>query len=137
MARKPFCPRFFPEKVECIGDDCALYVSVMGMNPNTGEEGLKHGCADAWKTTLLIEQSRTQRGTTQAIESFRNEIVKAMSGVMLLGELKKRLIEAKAQGKLEEVVEGLKRDSIPAETVENPHLSEEEKKQIEDVEVTE
>ena len=132
MAGKPYCPRFFPEMKECIGDDCALYVSLMGMNPNTGEEGLKHGCADAWKTTLMVEQSRATRGTTQALESFRNEILKVMSGVMLLGELKKRLTDAKDQGKLEEAVSQLKEMSIPAETV-DPGSPED----IKDAEVTE
>lgn len=137
MPNKPFCPRFFPEMKECIGDDCAIYVSVMGKNPNTGEEGLKHGCADAWKTTLMIEQSRTQRGTTKAIESFRNEIIKAVKGILLLGELKNRLADAKDMGKLEEAVGQIQKDSIPGEVVENPFLSEKQKQEIEDVEVTE
>lgn len=131
MAGRPFCPRFFPKKAECLGEDCAWYIGIMGKNPNTGEEGLKHGCAVAWEPTLMIEQSRTNRGISGALESFRNEIVKAISGVIMLGQLKAKMLNAKEQGKLEEKIDQLEKgsesitiDSDPVEKIEDAEVTE-------------
>lgn len=57
--------------------ECAWYIQIMGVNPNTGEETNDKGCAMAWLPVLLVENSRQQRGTGAAIESFRNEMVRA------------------------------------------------------------
>lgn len=35
------------------------------------------GCAQAWLPVLMIENSQQQRQTGAAVESFRNEMVKA------------------------------------------------------------
>ena len=61
----------------CKEFDCAWYMKVRGMNPNTGAEVDEHGCAMAWMPMLLIENSQQQRQTGAAVESFRNEMVKA------------------------------------------------------------
>ena len=57
--------------------DCAWFMKVRGTNPNTGEEIDDFGCAMAWMPVLLIENSQQQRQTGAAVESFRNEMVKA------------------------------------------------------------
>jgi len=57
--------------------DCAWFMKVRGNNPNTGEEIDDYGCAIAWMPVLMIENSQQQRQTGSAVESFRNEMVKA------------------------------------------------------------
>lgn len=48
-----------------------------GHNPNTGKDVDEWSCAVAWLPVLLIENSQQQRSTGAAVESFRNEMVKA------------------------------------------------------------
>lgn len=57
--------------------DCAWFMKVRGANPNTGEEIDDYGCSIAWMPVLMIENSQQQRQTGAAVESFRNEMVKA------------------------------------------------------------
>ncbi len=57
--------------------DCAWFIQVRGRNPNTGEEVDEWACSMAWMPMLTIENSQQQRQTGAAIESFRNEMVKA------------------------------------------------------------
>lgn len=57
--------------------DCAWFMQVRGHNPNTGAEVDEWACSMAWLPILLIENSQQQRGTGAAVESFRNEMVKA------------------------------------------------------------
>ena len=57
--------------------ECAWFMKVRGNNPNTGEEIDDYGCSMAWMPVLLIENSQQQRQTGAAVESFRNEMVKA------------------------------------------------------------
>jgi hypothetical protein len=57
--------------------ECAWFMKVRGNNPNTGEEIDDYGCAIAWMPVLMIENSQQQRQTGAAVESFRNEMVKA------------------------------------------------------------
>lgn len=57
--------------------DCAWFTQVRGTNPNTGKEVDEWACAVAWLPVLLIENSQQQRQTGAAVESFRNEMVKA------------------------------------------------------------
>jgi hypothetical protein len=52
-------------------------VKLAGQNPQTGEQVDERGCAMMWLPVLLVENSRVSRGTSAAIESFRNEMVKA------------------------------------------------------------
>ena len=61
----------------CREHNCAWYMQVRGSNPNTGEEMDHWGCAMAWLPILTIENSQQQRQTGAAVESFRNEMVKA------------------------------------------------------------
>lgn len=52
-------------------------MKIRGNNPNTGEEVDEYGCSMAWMPMLMIENSQQQRSTGAAVESFRNEMVKA------------------------------------------------------------
>ena len=58
---------------------CAWFVKLAGVNPTTGETVDEHGCAMSWLPVLLVENSKQQRSTGAAVESFRNEMVKANS----------------------------------------------------------
>jgi hypothetical protein len=76
MQLKPgdFCPLL---KKDCVGIKCSWFTQVRGTNPNTGQEIDEWNCAITWLPVLLIENSQQQRQTGSAIESFRNEMVKA------------------------------------------------------------
>ena len=50
---------------------------MIGKNPNTGQDVSEWNCAVSWLPMLLIEGSQQTRQTGSAIESFRNEMVKA------------------------------------------------------------
>jgi len=57
--------------------DCAWFLKLRGTNPNTGDDIDDWGCSIAWMPMLLIENSQMSRQTGAAVESFRNEMVKA------------------------------------------------------------
>lgn len=73
------CP--LGSKCEEIKDDtihrCAWFITLAGQNPQTGESMDEKGCAMSWLPILLVENSRVSRGTSAAVESFRNEMVKS------------------------------------------------------------
>ena len=69
-----FCPLI---KKSCIGLQCAWMTRVQGFDTNTGNQVDEYQCAVAWMPLLLIENSGQQRQTGAAVESFRNEMVKA------------------------------------------------------------
>lgn len=56
---------------------CRFWVNVIGKDPQTGKEINNGDCAMAWTPILMIENSKVNRETGSAIESFRNEMVKA------------------------------------------------------------
>lgn len=91
MQVKPgiFCPLI---KGDCKQMGCSWFTQVRGMNPNTGKEVDEWGCAITWLPVLLIENSQQQRQTAAAVESFRNEMVKAnkVNQQILLAELDRR-----------------------------------------------
>lgn len=98
MELKPgnFCPLI---KEDCVGLKCSWFTQVRGTNPNTGKEVDEWACAMAWMPIMLIENSQQQRQTGAAVESFRNEMVRAneTSNQVLLraAEMSKNLIEVK------------------------------------------
>lgn len=53
------------------------HVGIEGQHPQTGEMVKEMGCAIAYNAILLLENSRQQRDTAAAIESFRNETMVA------------------------------------------------------------
>lgn len=88
LAPKSGCPLdgFQP----CRQLDCAWFMQVRGTHPNTGQEVDEWACAVAWLPVLLIENSQQQRQTGAAVESFRNEMVRA-------NEASQRILLATAQ----------------------------------------
>ena len=54
---------------------CMWYTKVMGYDVNTGKEVDEWACAITWMPRMQIETSATNRGVSQAIESFRNETI--------------------------------------------------------------
>jgi hypothetical protein len=89
ISSKPNCPlnNFEP----CRELECAWFTQIRGHNPNTGAEIDDWGCAISWMPILMIENSQQQRSTGAAVESFRNEMVKANS--MLLETETTRLMK--------------------------------------------
>jgi len=74
LESKNLCPlnNFNP----CRQLDCAWFMKVSGQHPQTGETIDEHGCSMGWIPILLIENSKQQKSTSVAVESFRNEMVK-------------------------------------------------------------
>lgn len=63
---------------------CAWFVKLAGRNPVTGEEKDEQGCGMSWLPILLIENAMTNRGTSAAVESLRNEVVAVQGRPTLL-----------------------------------------------------
>lgn len=57
--------------------DCAWFVQMRGSDPNSGKEVDEYACGVAWLPMLLVENAMQGRQTGAAVESFRNEMVKA------------------------------------------------------------
>jgi hypothetical protein len=57
--------------------DCPKFVTIRGKDPQTGAEADRVGCVDSFLPLLLIENAQMSRQTGAAVESFRNEVVKA------------------------------------------------------------
>jgi hypothetical protein len=57
--------------------DCAWFIEVHGTHPNTGEPLKDWGCSMSMMPMMLLENARQQHSTAAAVESFRNEMVKA------------------------------------------------------------
>jgi hypothetical protein len=55
---------------------CDRWMHIIGMNPNTGVQVDQYRCIDDWVPLLLIENSKLQRETGAAVESFRNLIAR-------------------------------------------------------------
>lgn len=56
---------------------CKFWMEVLGKNPQTGENVNEGNCSLNWIPMLLIENSKINRETGAAVESFRNEVVEA------------------------------------------------------------
>ena len=69
----------------CIKQDCMWWIHLRGTHPQTGEPMDQSECTMVMLPLLTIENSQQQRQTGAAVESFRNEMVKANeSSVMAL-----------------------------------------------------
>lgn len=79
---------------------CAWFVMLRGTNVNTGEDVDDWGCAMAYMPMLMIENSKQQRSTSAAVESFRNEMVKGndLNQQILLATVKEVRPEIKVIG---------------------------------------
>lgn len=78
-------------KKDCVKLQCAWFTKVAGYDTNTGKEVEEWQCAIAWMPMLMVENSGQQRQTGAAVESFRNEMVKAQetSQVLFLNAMSK------------------------------------------------
>lgn len=75
ISAKTNCP--LHEFSPCKQLECSWFTKVQGKHPQNEEVVEEWGCAIAWLPVLLIENSQQQRHTGAAVESFRNEMVKA------------------------------------------------------------
>jgi hypothetical protein len=64
--------------------ECAWFIKIAGKHPQTGEEIEDWGCSITWLPILMLENSKQQRQTGAAVESFRNEMVKATAASQTL-----------------------------------------------------
>lgn len=62
--------------------DCPKFVNVKGQDPQTGAVVDRFGCVDSFLPLLLIENAQMSRQTGAAVESFRNEVVRANEDAM-------------------------------------------------------
>ena len=76
---------------KCKQFKCAWFVQMKGTNPNNGKEVDEYACAVAWLPVLLVENAMQSRQSGAAIESFRNEMVKANDSNRNILELSKIL----------------------------------------------
>jgi hypothetical protein len=83
----------------CKQMDCAWFIELRGSNPQTGEEMADWGCSMAMLPVLLIENGRQTNQAGAAIESFRNEMVKANNSSL-------ELMVAATEGRKPKVIEG-------------------------------
>jgi hypothetical protein len=77
ISKKLLCPIL---KSECIEDGalrdgelvaCKFWVNIAGSNPQTGETVNTGDCCLNWVPMLMIENTKINRETSAAIESFR------------------------------------------------------------------
>lgn len=63
---------------------CVWFEQLRGHDPNTGKEKDERACSIRWLPTLLVETAGAARGTSAAVESFRNEMVNANTATQAL-----------------------------------------------------
>lgn len=88
-----FCPLV---KKDCVEMKCAWFTRIQGFDTNTGNQVDEWQCAISLLPMLLVENSGQQRQTGAAVESFRNEMVKAndQTAKVLLASVKQKLIRS-------------------------------------------
>jgi hypothetical protein len=74
MKQGDYCPLI---KKKCIKHQCAWFTLVRGLNPNTGIEIDEWACSISWMPLMAIEIAQKENQTGAAVESFRNEVVRA------------------------------------------------------------
>ena len=55
---------------------CRWYVSMIGVDPQTGDQIDEFRCVNEWIPVLLVESTKVGNQTGAAVESFRNEMSK-------------------------------------------------------------
>lgn len=73
-SNKKLCPLL---RKPCIQHGCQWYIHIRGTHPQTGQDIDQFDCSMVMQPLLLIENSQQQRQTAAAVESFRNETLKA------------------------------------------------------------
>lgn len=83
-----YCPLL---KKDCVQTKCAWFTKVSGYDRNTGKDVDEYQCAISILPMLMVENSGQQRQTGAAVESFRNEMVKAnANSLKILSETTKQ-----------------------------------------------
>ncbi len=85
---------------KCIKHQCIWYNMLQGKNPQTGQNVQEWGCSLAWIPLLLVENTGKQVQTSAAVESFRNEMVKAN---MLTLSMLPKMAQEKENPKIKDV----------------------------------
>jgi hypothetical protein len=67
---------------------CAWFTEVNGKRPDSTEVVSEKRCAISWLPMLQVEMSQTNRGQTQALESFRNEMVEGNRQTLAIQQAK-------------------------------------------------
>lgn len=81
MAEKgDVCPQHKVD-VSKVCHKCPWWTLLRGKHPQSEEQIDRWGCAIAWLPILMIEASQASHQTGAAVESFRNEVVKANQSV--------------------------------------------------------
>ena len=80
---------------KCIKHQCVWYNMLQGKNPQSGANVQEWGCSIAWIPLLLVENTGKQIQTNSAVESFRNEMVKANMVTLALVDQKNKQEEQK------------------------------------------
>lgn len=82
MNSKSNCPlnKFKP----CKETGCAWFIQIRGKNPQTEQEVDDWGCAIAWMPILQIETAQQSMHVGAAVESFRNEMMRANASSLQL-----------------------------------------------------
>ncbi len=91
-----FCPLIGND---CIHLQCKFFCKIQGRDTNTGKDVEEWNCSIAFLPLLLIENSGQQRQTGAAVESFRNEMVKA-------NDMNQRILLAQTRAPSPKLVEG-------------------------------
>ena len=81
--------------MSAVCDKCPLWIHVLGKHPQSDQPVDHWDCSLAWMPLLLIENSQMQRQTGAAVESFRNEMVRAneVSRELIINGGSKRLTD--------------------------------------------
>lgn len=73
---------------------CRWYVALAGKDPQSEKVIDDWQCAMYWMPILSVENAQTNRGQTQALESFRNEMVKGQEEFnQIISDASKKQIE--------------------------------------------
>lgn len=69
---------------------CQKWIRVTGLDPQTGNPIDNWACADSWLPYLMVENSKQQRQTAKAIETFRDKmIIMNQAHLAMMGNEKK------------------------------------------------
>ena len=70
------CP-LWRKDMSLVCQACPWWIQLRGKHPQSDQPVDHWDCSLAWMPLLLIENSQMQRQTGAAVESFRNEMVRA------------------------------------------------------------
>lgn len=69
--KTPICPLL---KKACVEQECAFYVHITGMHPQSGAQMDLWDCAVKWTPIMMLDASKNMRGVQAAVEGMRNDV---------------------------------------------------------------